>query len=75
MSEDPPVAVIAVDTKTNIDQLLDPLLAIKKRGLVTLERARLVRDDIGTLELSEELHEASRVARGTCTPGLPRNGA
>ena len=61
MSEDPPVAVIAVDTKTNIDQLLDPLLTIKKRGLVTLERARLVRDDIGTLELSEELHEATKL--------------
>lgn len=61
LSEDPPVAIIAVDTRTKIEALLDPVLAIKRRGLVTLERARLLRDDIGPMQLSDELHEAVKL--------------
>ena len=61
MSEDPPVAVIAVDTKATIETVLDPLLAIKKRGLMTLERARLLCDDIGPIELADERHEATKL--------------
>jgi PII-like signaling protein len=61
LSEDPPVAVIAVDTRTKIEALLDPVLAIKQRGLVTLERARMLRDDIGPMRLSDELHEAVKL--------------
>jgi len=52
LSEDPPLAVIAVDTRTVIEGLLDPLRAIEQRGLVTLERARLLRDDITAIELA-----------------------
>ena len=61
MSEDPPVAVIAVDAKATIESLLDPVLDMTKRGLVTLERARLLRDDIGPVTLDEELHEATKM--------------
>ncbi|SBS78162.1 conserved hypothetical protein [uncultured Mycobacterium sp.] len=61
MSEDPPVAVIAVDTASVINDLLDPVMSMKKRGLLTLERARLLRDDIGAIELSDELHEATKL--------------
>ena len=61
MSEDPPVAVIAVDTKPTIESLLKPVLALTKRGLVTLERARLLRDDIGPVTLGDELHEATKL--------------
>ena len=61
MSEDPPVAVIAVDTKPAVESLLDPVLKMTKRGLLTLERARLLRDDIGPLSLDEELHEATKM--------------
>lgn len=61
LSEDPPVAVVAVDTRRKIEALLDPVLAIKQRGLVTLERARLLREDIGPLELADELHEAVKL--------------
>jgi PII-like signaling protein len=61
LSEDPPLVVEAVDTRTKIEALLDPVLAIKQRGLVTLERARLLRDDIGPLELADELHEAVKL--------------
>lgn len=61
LSEDPPVAVIAVDTRTRIETLLDPLLSIEHRGLITLERARLLRDDIMPQELADELHEAVKL--------------
>ncbi len=61
LSEDPPVVIIAVDTRKTIEALLDPVLAIKQRGLLTLERARLLRDDIGPLELPDDLHEAVKL--------------
>ena len=61
LSEDPPVAVIAVDTRAKIEGLLDPVLAIKQRGLVTLERARLLREDIEPLELPDDLREAVKL--------------
>lgn len=61
LSEDPPVAIIAADTRTRIEALLDPVLAIKQRGLVTLERARLLLDDIGPLQLADEVHEAVKL--------------
>lgn len=61
LSEDPPVAIIAADTRTQIEALIDPILAIKQRGLVTLERARLLRDDIEPLQLADERHEAIKL--------------
>ena len=42
MSEDPPVAVIAVDTAERIAGLADQAVAMTARGLITLERAQLV---------------------------------
>jgi PII-like signaling protein len=42
MSEDPPIAVAAVDTADSIAALADRAIAMTTRGLVTLERARLV---------------------------------
>jgi len=61
LSEDPPVVIVAVDTRKSIEALLDPVLAIKQRGLVTLERARLLREDIGPLQLADELNEAVKL--------------
>ncbi len=61
LSEDPPVAIIAVDTRTKIEALLDPVLAIKQRGLVTLERAQLLREKIPPLELPDDLREAVKL--------------
>src|ERR1700756_5799731 len=61
LSEDPPVVVVAVDTRKAIEALLDPVLAVKQRGLLTLERARLLRDDIGPLALPDDLHEAVKL--------------
>ena len=42
LSEDPPVAVAAVDTATKIAGLVDAVVALTPRGLVTVERARLI---------------------------------
>ena len=61
LSEDPPLAIIAADTRTKIEALLEPVLAIKQRGLVTLERARMLRGDIGPMQLADELHEAVKL--------------
>lgn len=61
LSEDPPVAVIAVDTRARIEGLFDPLRAMEKRALVTLERARLLHDEIGTVALSDEHNEATKL--------------
>ncbi len=41
LSEDPPVAVAAVDTAVKIAELADQVAAMTTRGLITLERARL----------------------------------
>jgi len=45
LSEDPPVAIAAVDVEAKISGLLDEVVAMTGRGLVTLERARLVGGD------------------------------
>jgi PII-like signaling protein len=42
LSEDPPIAVAAVDTADKIADIADQVVAMTTRGLVTLERARLV---------------------------------
>jgi PII-like signaling protein len=61
LSEDPPVAIIAVDTMPVIEDLLEPVLAANKRGLISLERARLLHDDIHSIELSDSYHEATKL--------------
>jgi len=43
LSEDLPVVSVAVDTRERIDGLLPDVLAVEHPGLITLERARLVR--------------------------------
>ncbi|HZC93136.1 MAG TPA: DUF190 domain-containing protein [Mycobacterium sp.] len=45
LSEDPPVAIAAVDVESKISGLVDEVVAMTGHGLVTLERARLVRGD------------------------------
>ncbi|WP_445169431.1 DUF190 domain-containing protein [Mycolicibacterium sp. Dal123E01] len=40
LSEDPPIAIAAVDTAASIRSLIDDVVAITPRGLITLERAR-----------------------------------
>ena len=75
LSEDPPVAVIAVDTRDKIEQLLDRQTALTKRGLITLERARLLREDDDELTFADQQHEATKltvyVGRKELVYGVP----
>ncbi len=48
LSEDPAVAIAAVDVESKIRSLVDDVTAMTDRGLLTLERARLVSPHQGT---------------------------
>jgi PII-like signaling protein len=61
LSEDLPLVSVAVDTREKIEATLAELRDIQPRGLVTLERARLLRGDIGPVRLPEQLHEATKL--------------
>ncbi|MFI5005139.1 MAG: DUF190 domain-containing protein [Solirubrobacterales bacterium] len=61
LSEDLPVVSIAVDRRERIEATLERVLAVKRRGLITLERARLLTGEIGTVQLPEQLSEATKL--------------
>jgi PII-like signaling protein len=61
LSEDLPLTVVAVDARDRVEALLGDLRQIDHRGLVTLERARMLREDIGPVTLPEDLHEAAKL--------------
>jgi PII-like signaling protein len=61
LSEDLPVVSVAVDTRERIEAIMPEVLAIKQRGLLTLERARLLSGRLGEVRLDEELHEATKI--------------
>jgi PII-like signaling protein len=61
MSEDPPAAVIAVDTRDKIEEVLDRQTALTTRGLITLERARLLQEDDDELSLADREQEATKL--------------
>ncbi|MDT5011436.1 MAG: hypothetical protein QOH57_3053, partial [Mycobacterium sp.] len=45
LSEDPPVATVAIDTRDKIARLMDHVVDLTPRGLITAERAQLVDGD------------------------------
>ncbi|MGH2876531.1 MAG: DUF190 domain-containing protein [Solirubrobacteraceae bacterium] len=68
LSEDLPVVSVAVDTRERIERALPEVMAIKRRGLVTLERARLLSGRAQQGQHSalggpppDDLHEASKL--------------
>jgi PII-like signaling protein len=61
LSEDLPLVSVAVDTRTRIESLLEDVIAIKRHGLITLERARMLTGEVGAVLLPEELHEATKL--------------
>lgn len=61
LSEDLPVVSIAVDTRQRIESMLDVVLQIKRRGLITLERARLLTGELGEAELPADRDEATKL--------------
>jgi PII-like signaling protein len=61
LSEDLPLVSIAVDTRPRIEGLLGDVVSLKRHGLITLERARMLSGEISTVALPEELHEATKL--------------
>ena len=61
LSEDLPLVSVAVDTRTRIENLLEEVIAVKRHGLITLERARMLTGEVGAVTLPEELHEATKL--------------
>lgn len=61
LSEDLPVVSVAVDRRARIESLIEPLLQIKRRGLVTLERARILTGTAGPIGLPERLAEETKL--------------
>jgi PII-like signaling protein len=61
LSEDLPVVSIAVDRRERIESALELVLRIKRRGLVTLERTRLLSGETGIVKLPEQLEEATKL--------------
>lgn len=61
LSEDLQVVSIAVDRRDRIEAMLEPVLQAKRRGLITLERTRLLTGQIGPVRLPEQLEEATKL--------------
>lgn len=61
LSEDLPVVSIAVDERDRIEAMLELVLQIKRKGLLTLERARLLSGEIGAVQLPEQFGEATKL--------------
>jgi PII-like signaling protein len=61
LSEDLPAVSVAVDSRERIESLLGAVLERTQKGLVTLERARLLSGDAGTVSLPGELDEATKL--------------
>ncbi len=57
LSEDPPMVAVAVDSTPRIEALLDEVGALRLRGLVTVERASLIRPSQGSLGSAQNPHE------------------
>jgi PII-like signaling protein len=60
LSEDLPVVSVAVDRRERIEAMLEQVMQIKRRGLITLERVRLLGGE-GAVQLSAETGEAAKL--------------
>ena len=61
LSEDLPLVSVAVDTRARIENILDEVIQLKRHGLITLERARMLTGEVGAVALPEDLHEATKL--------------
>ena len=66
LSEDLPLIAVAVDSRSRIEPLVTETAELTGTGLVTLERARLLRDDIGAGDIDavtrrEGAHEETKL--------------
>jgi PII-like signaling protein len=62
LSEDLPAVSIAVDTSERIEAVLADVLAVKRRGLITLERIRLLAAAGGAVEQPDLPGEAAKLS-------------
>lgn len=61
LSEDLPVVSVAVDSRQRIERVLDEVVAASSHGLITLERARLLRGRLNDATLPEGPGEATKL--------------
>lgn len=61
LSEDLPVVWIAVDSRARVQSLLEQVLQVKRRGLITLERARMLTGELSKIRLPDQLGEATKL--------------
>ncbi|WP_222849888.1 DUF190 domain-containing protein [Trebonia kvetii] len=61
LSEDLPLIAVAVDTRARIEPLVEQAARLTGTGLVTLERARLVRAGDGEPVPREDVHEQTKL--------------
>ncbi|HET8607667.1 MAG TPA: DUF190 domain-containing protein [Gaiellaceae bacterium] len=61
LSEDLPLVSVAVDTREKVEGALPEAAAIVGKGLVTLERARMLTGRVGPVTLPQELAEATKL--------------
>ena len=61
LAEDLPMTAIAVDTRPNIEAVLDQTLELNLPGLVTLEQARLLSGEIEPTGIVENTGESTKL--------------
>ena len=61
LSEDLPLTAVAVDTRARLEPLAATAARLGGGGLVTLERARLLRGDIPAFSLPEGVHDETKL--------------
>ena len=64
LSEDLPLIAVAVDSRSRIEPLVEPTARLTGTGLVTLERARLLRDDIQAGDIKASYSEGGALHEG-----------
>jgi PII-like signaling protein len=76
LSEDPPVAIAAVDIESKISGLVDNVVTMTRHGLVTLERARLIGGSDGVDTGADEAVKLTvYIGRQERVGGLPAHRA
>jgi PII-like signaling protein len=79
LSEDPPAVVYAIDVESTINDLIEDVVALTGRGLITLERAQLVRGDVIPGVCESQAHDAVKlsiyVGRTVRVAGIPAHRA
>ncbi|MGA8247812.1 MAG: DUF190 domain-containing protein [Nocardioides sp.] len=61
LSEDPSVLAVAGDSASRMEALLPRLAELQPQGMLTVERARVIRGDVLPGPLPEDLHEATKL--------------